>query len=156
MMMSFAQSLIGIGTMLYPVMVQMLMDRFGFRGCLAILAAVSSHSIFGMLIMHPVEWHMKIVELNETELKEIPTECKMVNSMQENQNVMSSADDTNESSPLNTELNCSETSETTKINLTNNKSEDAVKLTRRLSIAITPALESNVTLPILVKRPGIL
>ncbi|CAD6995604.1 unnamed protein product [Ceratitis capitata] len=59
MWMSFAQSLIGLGTMFYPVGMQMLMELYGFRGCLLVLAAINSHAILGMLLMQPVEWHMR-------------------------------------------------------------------------------------------------
>lgn len=63
MMMSIAQTLIGIGTMGYPIMVQTLMDCFGFRGCMAVIAAVNAHAILGMLVMHPVEWHLKKIRI---------------------------------------------------------------------------------------------
>lgn len=68
-MMSVAQSIIGIGTMVYPVMVQFLMDRYGFRGAIAIIAALNAHSILGMLVMHPIEWHYK---LNRIECRSFP------------------------------------------------------------------------------------
>lgn len=63
MMMSIAQTLIGVGTMIYPIMVQILMDCYGFRGCMAVIAAVNSHAILGMMVMHPVKWHMKEIRV---------------------------------------------------------------------------------------------
>ncbi|XP_053680188.1 monocarboxylate transporter 7 [Anopheles nili] len=60
-MMSVAQTLIGLGTMFYPIFIQRSMDAFGFRGCMAVLAAVNSHTLLAMLVMHPVEWHMRLV-----------------------------------------------------------------------------------------------
>lgn len=42
-MMSTAQTLIGVGTMVYPILVQFLMNSYGFRGCMAILAAINGH-----------------------------------------------------------------------------------------------------------------
>lgn len=63
MMMSIAQTLIGVGTMIYPIMVQILMDNFGFRGCMAVIAAINAHAIFGMLVLHPVQWHMKTIRI---------------------------------------------------------------------------------------------
>uniref|UniRef100_A0A182QJX4 Major facilitator superfamily (MFS) profile domain-containing protein n=1 Tax=Anopheles farauti TaxID=69004 RepID=A0A182QJX4_9DIPT len=60
-MMSVAQTLIGVGTMFYPIFIQRSMDAFGFRGCMAVLAAVNSHTLVAMLVMHPVEWHMRRV-----------------------------------------------------------------------------------------------
>ncbi|KAL5278633.1 hypothetical protein ACFFRR_003331 [Megaselia abdita] len=71
MMMSFAQTLIGIGGMIYPILIQKLFDWYGFRGALLVLAAVNSHAIFGMLVMHPVEWHLRKVEIVDTELQDV-------------------------------------------------------------------------------------
>lgn len=67
MMMSVAQSIFGLGTMAYPIFVQYFMEEYGYRGFMAIRASVHGHVIFGMLIMHPVEWHMKKV-IREDEL----------------------------------------------------------------------------------------
>ncbi|KAG4068762.1 hypothetical protein HA402_002453 [Bradysia odoriphaga] len=57
MMMSFAQTLFGLGSMAYPLFVQYFMEEFGYRGFMAIRAGVHGNVIFGMLVMHPVEWH---------------------------------------------------------------------------------------------------
>lgn len=73
-MMSVAQTLIGVGTMIYPILVQYLMDKYGFRGTMAVLAALNAHAIFGMLVMHPVEWHHKIKKIDMDEM--LPCECK--------------------------------------------------------------------------------
>ncbi|XP_031626281.1 uncharacterized protein LOC116342706 isoform X2 [Contarinia nasturtii] len=62
-MMSVAQSLIGVGTMLYPIMVQFFMDKYGFRGTMAMVAALNGHVIFGMIVMHPIEWHYKVYKV---------------------------------------------------------------------------------------------
>lgn len=70
MWMSFAQSLIGVGTMAYPMMVQKLMEWYGFRGCLMIIAALNAHAILGMLLMQPVKWHMKRVPLTAEEMQQ--------------------------------------------------------------------------------------
>lgn len=63
LMMSIAQALIGLGTMIYPILVQYLMQTYGFRGCIAVLAALNGHAILGMLVMHPIEWHQKRVRV---------------------------------------------------------------------------------------------
>lgn len=44
--------------MVYPLFIKFTINEFGFRGTLAILCAISAHSIFGALVMHPVKWHM--------------------------------------------------------------------------------------------------
>lgn len=67
MWMSFAQSLIGVGTMVYPVLMQRFLDWYGFRGCLTVLAAINSHAVLGMLLMQPVEWHMRRVPIEPDE-----------------------------------------------------------------------------------------
>ncbi|XP_050084066.1 monocarboxylate transporter 12 [Anopheles aquasalis] len=69
-MMSVAQTLIGLGTMFYPIFIQRSMDAFGFRGCMAVLAAVNSHTLVAMLVMHPVEWHLRRVPLKPDEVEE--------------------------------------------------------------------------------------
>lgn len=70
MWMSFAQSLIGIGSMFYPVLMQKLLEAYGFRGCLMVLAAINAHAILGMLLMQPVEWHMREVPIEDEEIQE--------------------------------------------------------------------------------------
>lgn len=68
-MMSVAQSLIGFGTMVYPLMVDLLMKTYGFRGTIAVIAAFNAHVILGMLVMHPVSWHYKLVEITDDDSK---------------------------------------------------------------------------------------
>lgn len=69
MWMGFAQTLIGLGSMIYPIAMQKLMDWYGFRGCLLILTGINAHAVLGMLLMQPVEWHMKRVPLDEEEVQ---------------------------------------------------------------------------------------
>lgn len=75
LMMSIAQALIGLGTMFYPILVQFLMDTYGFRGSIAVLAAINGHAVFGMLAMHPVQWHQKRVQVPVPD-KEETKACK--------------------------------------------------------------------------------
>ena len=63
LMMSIAQSLLGLGSIGVPILYGKLLEWYGFRGCLAIIGAINGHCILGMLVMHPVEWHMKLVEI---------------------------------------------------------------------------------------------
>ncbi|XP_055300651.1 monocarboxylate transporter 14-like [Sitodiplosis mosellana] len=62
-MMGIMQALKGIGIMGYPIMVQFLMERYGFRGTMAVIAAINAHAILGMLAMHPIEWHYKVIKV---------------------------------------------------------------------------------------------
>ena len=68
-MMGITQALKGIGIMMFPLMVQFLMEKYGFRGTMAIIAAINAHATLGMLVMHPIEWHYKIkkIPLDEDE-----------------------------------------------------------------------------------------
>lgn len=72
--MSLAQALIGIIMMLYPIVVDFLMTLYGFRGLVAIIGAISAHTICGMIMMHPIAWHYKRTPIHETE------PCKLFNS----------------------------------------------------------------------------
>ncbi|XP_034839123.1 monocarboxylate transporter 9-like [Maniola hyperantus] len=55
---SLCKASIGMITMVYPLFIKFTITEYGFRGTLAILCAISAHSIFGALVMHPVQWHM--------------------------------------------------------------------------------------------------
>lgn len=73
-MLSVAKSLMGFGVMVYPILAQALMEKYGFRGAMAMLAAINAHAILGMLVMHPVEWHYKVIKTPLEETKP----CKYV------------------------------------------------------------------------------
>lgn len=62
-MMGVTQAVKGAIIMMYPMSVNFLMKTYGFRYAMAILAAVNSHAIFGMLAMHPWQWHAKIIRV---------------------------------------------------------------------------------------------
>lgn len=89
-MMSLAQTLIGFGGMLYPILIRNLMDWYGFRGALLVLAAFNSHAIFGMLVMQPVEWHLRKVAIVDTELQDANGNIQQDDNNDENQNMMES------------------------------------------------------------------
>lgn len=67
MMMGLAQTLLGLGSMGFPLMVEKLMHVYGYRGCMAIIGALNGHALVGMMTMHPVDWHKKVVEVNDQE-----------------------------------------------------------------------------------------
>ncbi|XP_031623601.1 monocarboxylate transporter 14-like [Contarinia nasturtii] len=58
-MMGIAQTFKGIIIMLYPMATQFLLNKYGFRGTLVVIAAINAHTILGMLVMQPIEWHYK-------------------------------------------------------------------------------------------------
>lgn len=47
----------------YPILVQFLMQSYGFRGALAVIAIVQAHAIVAMFLMQPVEWHYKEIRI---------------------------------------------------------------------------------------------
>ncbi|XP_026759198.2 monocarboxylate transporter 9-like [Galleria mellonella] len=55
---SLCKASIGLITMGYPLFIKFTLNEYGFRGTLAIICAISAHSIFGAMVMHPVQWHM--------------------------------------------------------------------------------------------------
>lgn len=62
-MMGVAQALKGIIVMLHPIVVNLLLINFGQRGGMLCVAAFDAHVIFGMILMHPVEWHYKLIKV---------------------------------------------------------------------------------------------
>lgn len=65
LMMGIASTVMSSCFTLYPVLVQFSRNLFGFRGCLALIAAVNMHTLIAMLVMHPFEWHSKRVNVNK-------------------------------------------------------------------------------------------
>lgn len=90
-MMGLAQTMLGMGSMAFPLVVEQLMNRYGYRGCMAIIAALNGHALVGMMTMHPIEWHKKTIEIDEDEEKlqneigapqkseELVTNCLLLN-----------------------------------------------------------------------------
>lgn len=68
-MMSLLQASKGVLISLYPILVKVLMNIYGFRGAMALIGAMSAHAIVGMLMLHPIEWHQKIVKVPVVELQ---------------------------------------------------------------------------------------
>lgn len=61
LMMSISQALLIAVTVAWPLVTQHMLDTYGFRGTLAMLAAISLHSFPACLVLQPVESHMKKV-----------------------------------------------------------------------------------------------
>lgn len=76
--MSLTQAFAGVLAMGYPLFVAYLKETYGFRGGVAVIAAVNAHVIFAMLVMHPVEWHYKTIKIPILE-KEEPRKYKIQN-----------------------------------------------------------------------------
>ncbi|KAJ2947794.1 hypothetical protein O0L34_g9577 [Tuta absoluta] len=54
-----------VGQTIMPHIIRYLLDRYGFRGACTILGGLSLNGIAGVLLLQPVEWHMKKVEVEE-------------------------------------------------------------------------------------------
>lgn len=52
----------------YPSLTAYSMSNYGFRGTLAILSALSLNLYVSVLLLQPVEWHMKKNKLEDIEL----------------------------------------------------------------------------------------
>jgi hypothetical protein len=57
--MGVAQVIAGIGTMILPIILQKLIEKYGFRGTQAIISAISLHSLLCAAVQRPVEKHQK-------------------------------------------------------------------------------------------------
>ncbi|KAG5332273.1 MOT9 protein, partial [Acromyrmex heyeri] len=57
-----SQVIIGLGGIIFPTLCEKMLPIYGFRGTAAIIGALSLHSVIGMIMMHPVEWHAKKLE----------------------------------------------------------------------------------------------
>lgn len=58
-MMSANQTMSSMASITFPILVTHLLTEYGFRGTLALVMALDLHVIVAMLVMHPVEWHVK-------------------------------------------------------------------------------------------------
>ncbi|XP_063223908.1 monocarboxylate transporter 9-like isoform X1 [Bacillus rossius redtenbacheri] len=72
--MGLAQILIGLGCMLYPLLISLLYSRYGFRGTQAVLTALVLHSLPAMATFQPVRWHMPAGRRGSTRPAEGPVE----------------------------------------------------------------------------------
>lgn len=48
--------------MVMPIIVQLLLDEYGFAWTVRILGALSLHGIAGAMLFQPVEWHLREVD----------------------------------------------------------------------------------------------
>lgn len=60
-----------MGMLIMPQLVRVLLEAFGFRGAVIMLAGVAFHAIVGSVLLQPAKWHMKEEEV-DVELMPIP------------------------------------------------------------------------------------
>nr|CAD7408603.1 unnamed protein product [Timema cristinae] len=58
--MGLSQVLIGVGIMVYPIMIESVYNEYGFRATQAIMTALTLHSLLAMLTYQPVKLHIKV------------------------------------------------------------------------------------------------
>ncbi|XP_067000668.2 monocarboxylate transporter 13 isoform X2 [Anabrus simplex] len=61
--MAISQTMNGAGSFLMPLLVQLLVENYGFRGAQFLMAAITLHSLLGMMLLRPVEGYMKTRKL---------------------------------------------------------------------------------------------
>nr|CAD7452650.1 unnamed protein product [Timema tahoe] len=52
----------GLGQMIMPHAVRLLLEEYGFRGTVLFIGGLSLHALVGAALFQPVEWHMKVRE----------------------------------------------------------------------------------------------
>ncbi|XP_069674664.1 uncharacterized protein [Periplaneta americana] len=55
--MGITQLVIGIGSMVVPLLFEILFEEYGFRGTQAVITAFSLHTLYSAVVQHPVEKH---------------------------------------------------------------------------------------------------
>lgn len=55
----FAMTFTGLGPVVMPLVISLLIAAYGVRGTSMLLAGLSLHSIMGAMMLHPVKWHYK-------------------------------------------------------------------------------------------------
>ncbi|XP_022821636.1 monocarboxylate transporter 6-like isoform X1 [Spodoptera litura] len=74
LVMSFVQTATGVNAMVAPIFVKWSLETFGSKGTLLLIGGISLNNFVAVMLMQPVQWHMKKVpiEVNEkTELKNL-------------------------------------------------------------------------------------
>lgn len=65
----------GVGKMIMPQVVTLLVIFYDYRGVILIMGALTLHGVVGSLLLHPVEWHMK-KKLEDDESVPLFMDCK--------------------------------------------------------------------------------
>lgn len=69
LMMSICQAIMVAVTIGWPAMTKLFVENFGFRGTVAMYAALSLHALAAMSTLQPVERHMVKKEIKDIELQ---------------------------------------------------------------------------------------
>jgi MFS family permease len=60
----FGMTAMGLGPVFMPLVISKLMDIYGVTGTALILGGLSLHSLVAALLLQPVKWHMKPMEVS--------------------------------------------------------------------------------------------
>lgn len=70
----------GVGQMIMPYVVRILLDEYGFKGTTLIMGALALNGVIGAALFQPVKWHMKRFNENHfNEKKMLLQPCKHKN-----------------------------------------------------------------------------
>ncbi|CAH2050759.1 unnamed protein product, partial [Iphiclides podalirius] len=67
---SLVQSVAASVALFSPQLVNIIIENYGFRGTLFFLAAINMHTFVSVILMQPVDWHLKRVEVQNLEENE--------------------------------------------------------------------------------------
>ncbi|KAJ8735789.1 hypothetical protein PYW07_007409 [Mythimna separata] len=79
LVMNFVQTATGVIAMVAPIFVKWSIEQYGSKGTLLLIGGLTLHNFVAVLLMQPVQWHMRKVEVLES------TELKLL--LEENNNV---------------------------------------------------------------------
>ncbi|KAJ9587655.1 hypothetical protein L9F63_018907 [Diploptera punctata] len=66
----FATTAMGLGPVLMPLFISVLMGLYGTSGTAFLLGGLALHSLVAALLLQPIKWHMKPKQLSPEELEE--------------------------------------------------------------------------------------
>lgn len=52
-------SICGLGLVIMPQVFSLLLDEYGVKGALIVIAALTSHTFVSSVLLQPIKWHMK-------------------------------------------------------------------------------------------------
>jgi MFS family permease len=58
MMMGICMSIVGIGPIAMPYIIEALMNEYGFRATVALITAICANALVGTALYQPVKWHL--------------------------------------------------------------------------------------------------
>ncbi|CAH0695452.1 unnamed protein product [Spodoptera exigua] len=71
LVMSFVQTATGVIAMIAPIFVKWSLENYGSKGTLLLIGGISLNIFVAVLLMQPVQWHMKKVPIEATEKTEL-------------------------------------------------------------------------------------